>query len=99
MTIAKQRDGSTLTIAPVGRLDTTAAPDLEKIVRGELGGVSELILDCQGLEYISSAGLRVLLMAKKALGRKGVVKLTHVNDGVMDVLQATGFSNVLTIVK
>ena len=97
MTINKQRNGTALTLAPVGRLDTTTASELEKEVRTGLDGVTELTMDFAGLEYISSAGLRVLLVAQKAMSRQGTMKVIHVSEMVMEVLEVTGFSDILTI--
>ena len=97
MTINKQRNGTALTLAPVGRLDTTTASELEKEVRTGLDGVTELTMDFAGLEYISSAGLRVLLAAQKAMSRQGTMKVIHVSEMVMEVLEVTGFSDILTI--
>ena len=80
-----------------GRLDTVTAPELEKELKGSLDGVSELVLDFAGLEYISSAGLRVLLSAKKAMNNRGKVKIKNVNETIMEIFEVTGFSDILTI--
>ena len=80
-----------------GRLDTTTAPELEKELKESLDGVSELALDFAGLEYISSAGLRVLLSAYKLLYGKGTMKITNINDIVKEVFDVTGFSDILNI--
>ena len=97
MTINKQQNGSVLTIAVQGRLDTTTAPDLEKEIKTGLDGVTELIMDFEKLDYISSAGLRVLLSAQKAMSKQGSMKVIHVNDLVMEVFEVTGFTDILTI--
>ena len=97
MTINKQQNGSVLTIAVQGRLDTTTAPDLEKEIKTGLDGVTELIMDFKKLDYISSAGLRVLLSAQKAMSKQGSMKVIHVNDLVMEVFEVTGFTDILTI--
>jgi len=97
MTISKQQNGSVLTIAVQGRLDTTTAPDLEKEIKTGLDGVTELIMDFEKLDYISSAGLRVLLSAQKAMSKQGSMKVIHVNDLVMEVFEVTGFTDILTI--
>ena len=97
MTINKQKDGSVLTIAVQGRLDTTIAPDLEKEIKSGLDGVTELIMDFEKLDYISSAGLRVLLSAQKAMSKQGAMKVIHVSDLVMEVFEVTGFTDILTI--
>ena len=97
MTITKNLNGSALTIALEGRLDTTTAPELEKELNNDLSGVTELTMDFAKLEYISSAGLRVLLSAQKTMTRQGGMKITHVNEMVMEVFEVTGFSDILTI--
>ena len=74
MTIEKKQNGSSLTIAVQGRLDTTTAPDLEKEIKSSLDGVTELIMDFEKLDYISSAGLRVLLSAQKVMSKQGSMK-------------------------
>jgi len=97
MTINKTQNGSTLTVALEGRLDTTTAPDLEKELKTGLDGVNELIMDFSKLDYISSAGLRVLLSAHKQMSKLGGMKVTNVNEMVMEVFEVTGFSDILTI--
>ena len=96
MTIDRRQDGDRLTIALTGRLDTATAPQLEKELK-DLSGVSGVTLDFSALEYISSAGLRVLLSAHKALSGKGGLKVTHVSELVNEVFEVTGFSDILTI--
>ena len=81
-----------------GRLDTVTAPELDKELNGALEGVSELTMDFEKLEYISSAGLRVLLAAQKEMNKRGVMKLTHVGETVMEIFEVTGFADILTIV-
>lgn len=97
MTIAKNLNGTTLTLALEGRLDTTTAPQLETEVRDSLSGVTQLILDFTALEYISSAGLRVVLSAQKAMNKQGSMVVRGVNEYVMEVLEVTGFADILTI--
>jgi len=80
-----------------GRLDTTTAPNLEKELKSSLDDVTELIMDFEKLEYISSAGLRVLLSAQKTMNKQGEMKLIHVNDTIMEIFKVTGFSDILTI--
>ena len=94
--IVKKRDNGTLSIALDGRIDITTAPDLEKAIKN-LDGVTELIIDCEKLIYISSAGLRVLLLAQKKMSRQGSMKVIHVNEMVMDVFENMGFADILTI--
>ena len=80
-----------------GRLDTTTAPDLEKELSQTTKDAKELILDFSELEYISSAGLRVLLAAQRAMSKDGSMKLIHVNETIMEIFEVTGFSDILTI--
>ena len=97
MTINKKQNGNALEIALEGRLDTMTAPELEAELNKTLGGVDSLVFDFAKLNYISSAGLRVLLSAHKALSAKGGMKLRNVNEVVQDVFDATGFSDILDI--
>ena len=98
MEIKKQSDGSKLTVSLSGRLDTTTAPVFEKELKESLNGVSDLTLDFSGLEYISSAGLRVLLSAQKLLNAAGgKMKVAGANEIVKEIFDGTGFSDILTI--
>ena len=97
MTIEKRLNETSLTLRLGGRMDTTAAPELESVVDSSLAGVQELILDLEALEYISSAGLRVILKARKMMLAHGSMKLIHVNDTIMEVFDITGFVDILTI--
>lgn len=97
MTIEIKKNAGEMTIEVVGRLDTITAPVLEKTISENTGSVASLILDLKGLEYISSAGLRVLLGAQKKMQRAGTMKLTGVCEEVMEVLEMTGFADILTI--
>ncbi|MBR4539395.1 MAG: STAS domain-containing protein [Clostridia bacterium] len=97
MTITKKQNGSALEIALAGRLDTMTAPDLEAELKSCLDGVDSLTLDCEKLDYISSAGLRVLLTAHKTMSGKGGMRLIHINEVVQEVFEVTGFSDILTI--
>ena len=96
MNIIKNQDNGILTIALEGRMDIMTAPDLEKEIKN-LDGVTELIVDCEKLIYISSAGLRVLLIAQKKMSNQGSMKVIHANEMVMEVFEVTGFSDILTI--
>ena len=96
MKIEKKLDGSTLVFALDGRLDTTTAPELESAL-GDLNGVKELVIDMKNLEYISSAGLRVILKAQKIMNEQGSMKLKNVGESIMEVFEITGFSDFLTI--
>ena len=80
-----------------GRLDTVTSPDLEKELDAALEGAEELVLDFEKLEYISSAGLRVLLANQKRMNKQGSMKLVNVNDTIMGIFEVTGFSEILTI--
>lgn len=99
MTIEIKKIADETTITVVGRLDTTTAPALEKTIGENLDGTAYLILDMTGLEYISSAGLRVLLGAQKKMNLIGKMKLINVCEEVMDVFEMTGFADILTIEK
>jgi len=96
MTISKTLDGDKLIIAVEGRLDTLTAPDLEKEVSGSLDNVNELVFDFEKLEYISSAGLRVLLAIQQMMDGKPV-KVTNVSEVVQEVFEVTGFSDIITV--
>jgi len=97
MTITKKQDGKALEIALEGRLDTMTAPELEKELHASLDGAESLVLDFSNLNYISSAGLRVLLSAHKTMCVKGGMKVTNVNEIVREVFDVTGFSDILTV--
>lgn len=97
MTIEKIQNGNQFTLRIGGRLDTSTAPQLEAVINDELTNVESLILDCEALEYISSAGLRVLLKAQKKMNLLGTMKLIHVNEANMEVFSITGFDSILTI--
>lgn len=96
MTIAKTREGGKLTLTLEGRLDTTTAPQLEAEAK-RLDGVTELVLDFEKLEYLSSAGLRVILAAQKTMNRQGTMVIRQVNETIMEVFEVTGFVGILTI--
>jgi len=97
MNISKNLNGGVLTIALDGRMDISTAPMLEQEIREGLDGVTELVFDLEKLAYISSAGLRVLLLAQKKMNRQGTMKVIHVNPMVMDVFQTMGFAGIITI--
>ena len=97
MTIEKTITGTAAALKIVGRLDTTTAPELENAVDGCIAGIKELVLDCSALEYVSSAGLRVILKAQKLMNLQGAMKLIHVNESIMEVFDITGFADILTI--
>ena len=97
MTISKTQNGSVLKVALEGRLDTMTAPELETELKGSMDGAESLVLDLSKLEYISSAGLRVLLSAHKTMSGKGGMKVTNVNEIVREVFEVTGFCDILNI--
>ena len=97
MTIEKKIIGDTATLIVSGRLDTQTAPELEAELDAVLSGLKELKFDMTNLEYVSSAGLRVILKAQKAMNAQGSMKLTGVNDSIMEVFDITGFLDILTI--
>ena len=97
MTIEKKMNGEALTLIVSGRLDTQTAPELEKELDSVLADIKELTFDFANLEYVSSAGLRVILKAQKAMNAQGSMKLTGVNDSIMEVFDITGFLDILTI--
>ena len=97
MMIEKMINGTATVLKIVGRLDTTTAPELEATIDGCVAGIKELVLDCSALEYVSSAGLRVILKAQKLMNTQGTMKLTHVNETIMEVFDFTGFADILTI--
>ena len=95
--INRTQEGVKLTVALEGRLDTTTSPELEQSLKESLAGIEELVMDLGGLEYISSAGLRVLLSAQKIMMKQGSMKVTHVGETVMEIFEVTGFVDILTI--
>ena len=97
MTITTSREGEKMQIVLEGRLDTTTAPQLEVELKRSISGITELIFDFGGLEYISSAGLRVLLAAQKVMNKQGSLTIRNVNSVVMEVFEITGFVDILTI--
>ena len=97
MTINKNLEGEKLTIALEGRLDTTTAPELETELKTALNGVTNLVFDLKALEYISSAGLRVLLSAQKTMNKQGEMTITGANETIMEIFDVTGFVDILNI--
>ncbi len=97
MRITNTQDGADLTLALEGRLDTTTAPQLESELKDSIDGITSLVFDLEKLEYISSAGLRVLLSAQKIMNRQGEMKITHVNEVISEIFEVTGFTDILTI--
>jgi anti-sigma B factor antagonist len=97
LNINKTVKDSTLYYALEGRLDTITSPELEEELKASLEDAQALVLDFEKLDYISSAGLRVLLSAQKTMAKRGEMKLTHVNETVMEIFEVTGFADILTI--
>ena len=97
MEITKIIEGNSATFTLSGRLDTITSPALENALKDVLPDLEELVLDFEGLDYISSAGLRVLLSAQKIMSKQGGMRIIHVNDTVMEIFTVTGFTDILTI--
>ena len=97
MTIEKNLNGTELTVTITDRLDTTTAPQLEAEFKQSLDGVEKLVLDFSALEYLSSAGLRVLLAAQKVMNKQGEMVIRNVNETINEIFEVTGFVDVLTI--
>lgn len=97
MTVTKKSEGTKLTAALGGRLDTNTTPQAEKELSEGIDNVKELILDFKELDYISSAGLRLLLMLQKRMNTQGSMKIINANDMVKEIFEVTGFSDVLTV--
>ncbi len=97
MTIDKNVQGAELELKVSGRLDTTTAPQLEAELKRSVDGVTSLVFDFSELEYLSSAGLRVLLAAQKIMNRQGTMVIRHVNETIMEVFEITGFAEILTV--
>lgn len=97
MLITKTTEDNKLNVKIEGRLDTTTAPELEAALDGAIDEANELVFDLEGLEYLSSAGLRILLASQKKMASKGGMKVTKVNDVIMEIFEITGFSDILTI--
>ena len=97
MTIEKTLNGAELTVMVAGRLDTITAPELETSLRDSYAGVEKLVLDFEALDYVSSAGLRVILQAQKTMNKQGEMVIRNVNESINEVFEVTGFIDILTI--
>ncbi len=97
MDIIKTTEGTVLNLALEGRLDTTTAPQLETELKGSMDGVTELNMNFEKLEYLSSVGLRVILTAQKTMNKQGKMVIRHVNETIREVFEVTGFIDILTI--
>lgn len=95
--IEQKMENNRMTVAIIGRVDTATAPELEKVIDRCDATVAEMIIDMEQVEYISSAGLRVILKAQKIMSRQGQLKLRNVNDTIMEIFDITGFVDILTI--
>ena len=97
MTINKSSDKPNLKFSIQGRIDTNTSPELDKAVNESIDGVTNLIFDFEKVEYMSSAGLRVLVSAQKKMNKQGTMKVINVGDAIMEIFEVTGFSDILTI--
>ena len=97
MTIDKKTNGSFMSMEINGRLDSSTAPELESALKESLDGITELVLDFKGLEYISSAGLRILLTTQKTMNKQGKMVIRNINETIREVFELTGFSDILTV--
>ena len=97
MEIAVNKNGTELTITPVGRIDTATAPEVQAVVDKNIGGVTKLTFDLKDLQYLSSAGLRVLMSTQKIMNKQGKMKLINVIDDVLDIFDMTGLTDVFDI--
>lgn len=98
MKITKNVNGTNLTVVLEGRMDTTTAPQLEVELKESLQGISSLVMDMSALEYISSAGLRVLLSAQKIMNNQGEMKVTGANESIMEIFEVTGFNDIFSFI-
>ncbi len=97
MNITMDKNGNSLKVALEGRLDTTTSPELENKLEGELNEITDLVFDFEKLEYLSSAGLRVLLAAQKIMNKQGKMVIRNANNTIKEIFEVTGFSNILVV--
>ena len=97
MTVTKTKKGTELVIAIEGRVDTTTSPQLETEIKDSIDGITKLVFDFAKVEYISSAGLRVLLSAQKTMNKQGEMVVTNCSDDILEIFEVTGFTDILTI--
>ncbi|MBR2990381.1 MAG: STAS domain-containing protein [Solobacterium sp.] len=97
--IGTERNDGKLTVTPEGRLDTTTSPELEAVLKDNYEGLQELVFDMAALEYISSAGLRVLLAAQRVMNKQGTMVVRNINEAIEEIFEVTGFSEILTVEK
>lgn len=98
MNIKQKKEDKKLIVSISGKVDTQTAPELMEFLKGVMPGVEELVLDFQEVEYISSAGLRVVLFAQKTMNAQGSMTVVNVNEDIMEVFELTGFNDILTII-
>jgi anti-sigma B factor antagonist len=98
MEIIVNKNGTELTVCPIGKLDTATSPQLQAAIDENISGVTDLTFDLKKLAYLSSAGLRVLMSAQKTMNKQGNMRLSNVNEDIMDILDMTGLTDVFTIV-
>ena len=98
MTVKQKKENKKLTLLISGKIDTTTAPEFSEILKEALPGVEELVIDLEGVDYISSAGLRVILFAQKTMNSQGSMSVANVNSDIMETFELTGFSEILTII-
>ena len=97
MTVSKETNGKTMTVTAEGRIENTSAEEFEQEVMSDIEGIEELILDLSGIDYISPAGLRVILSLQKTMNDQGSMKVTGVNENVKDIFDVTDFTDILSI--
>lgn len=98
MTIKQIKENKKLTLAITGRIDTSTAPELSELLKDALTGVEDLLIDLKGVDYISSAGLRVILLAQKMMNNQGSLTVANVNNDIMETFELTGFTDILNII-
>ena len=98
MTIKQVKENKKLTLLVNGRIDTSTAPEFSELLNTALKGVEELVIDLKDVDYISSAGLRVILIAQKMMNSQGTLTIAHVNDDIMETFELTGFTDILNII-
>ena len=97
MNIKKKKEGNTLFVKISGRVDTATSPEVDSYINENLDGVTELILDFEEVNYVSSAGLRVLLLGQKTMSKQGKMVVKNANESIMEIFDVTGFSDILNI--
>lgn len=97
MNITKEKNAEKLSLKIEGRIDTKSAPELGQVISSELDGIKNLVFDLEQTSYISSAGLRILLIAQKQMNKQGKMKVIHANSDLLEIFEVTGFSDILTI--